>query len=505
MTSKNYFLLLFIFQALSLFSIAASEISDTRLSKINSIITRFSEAGENLTDSDVRAAILKEISKHYPLEPESKANLISREELNKIVRSKVQLKFPDSYQDLEKRAKQNAEKFYKAAKINDYVRVTYEKGNKSFTVEGYFFGYGAMEHSINVGGNLIAIFDLVPEDRAKFDEKFREIQKEQYIKRFIRDYYTRKNDYSLQLLSQEKEEIIKFNENAGFILAMGKWMTPKELAVTLMDSLASQGAVAKVAPILKDSSLQDIKNTLADATQKEDNESSAKQQNSTDSKTKRIAEVRRKAEIDQQRIKTRFAGIDADQGYGNAIWWMKHADVNLLFDPLLNSSAQGDIETISIEKGPVEKVELYFFNNYFYKVKINFRIAAPEAMEILYRKIVETYGKTDQEKEEEKLAAEAAENQTEQQNSEQEKKDETPAEEPPIPEEILLTWTGSETIGTLHVKLTPDKKHYSSFVLTKENPKIVQEVTALLEKERKAKTEAELKKLLDEYGEFKIK
>ena len=210
----------------------------------------------------------------------------------------------------------NAEKLFQKAKVNDYVKVTYEKGSKSYTVEGYFFGYGAMEHSVNIGGNIIAIFDLIPEDRAKFDDKFREYQKDQYIKKYIRDYYMRKNDYSLELFKQEKDEITKFNENAGYVLAMGKWMTPKELTNVLLDSLASQGTVASTEPILKENTTSIIDDKTAIATIQEPTPTikSTDNTNVEENKKKLIAEVRKKAEIDQQRIKTRFAGIDSDQG-----------------------------------------------------------------------------------------------------------------------------------------------------------------------------------------------
>ncbi len=392
--------------------LVASEISETRMKKVSAIIARFKEAGEDLSDPDVRAAMLKEISKFYPLDPESKPNLVGREEVAKIVREKVALKFPDAHDVLQKRAKENAEKTFKRAKVNDYVKVTYEKGSKSYTVEGYFFGYGAMEHSINVGGNIIAIFDLIPEDRAKFDDKYREMQKEQFVQKQIRDYYFRKNEYSVELLKQEKESVVKYNENAGYIFAMNRWMTPKELAITLADSMASQGQVAKIDPVPTEGpGTTKPPTTVSDPTTPPGPGETPATTTTQDSKAKRIADVRRKAEMDQQRIKTRYAGIDADQGYGNAIWWMKHADVNLLFDSLVDRPGEGNAETITMEKGPVQKVDLYFFHGYFNKVVVNFRIAAPQAMEILYRKIVETYGKTDQERQEEeaaRLAAEAA-------------------------------------------------------------------------------------------------
>ncbi len=492
--------------------LGASEISETRMKKVSAIIARFKEAGEDLSDPDVRAAVFKEISKFYPLDPESKANLVGREEIAKMVREKVALKFPDAHDIVQKRARENAEKTFKRAKVNDYIKVTYEEGSKSYTVEGYFFGYGAMEHSINIGGNIIAIFDLVPKDRAKFDEKYREMQKEQFVQKQIRDYYFRKNEYSVELLKQEREAVVKYNENAGYIFAMNKWMTPRELATALADSMASQGQVAKIDPVPTDEpGTTKPPASVPTTTTPPDKPGETPATTTTqESRTKRIADTRRKAEADQQRIKTRYAGIDADQGYGNAIWWMKHADVNLLFDSLVDRPGEGNSETITMEKGPVQKVDLNFFHGYFYKVVVSFRIAAPQAMEILYRKIVETYGKTDQEKQEEEAARLAAEAAAAAPPAPPEGKKEGEAPPPPpeevvIPEEITLTWTGKETIGSLYVKLTPDKKAYSAFVLTKENPKIVEEVKALIEKERKKKTDEELKKLLDEYGNFKVK
>jgi hypothetical protein len=125
-------------------------------------------------------------------------------------------------------------------------------------------------------------------------------------------------------------------------------------------------------------------------------------------------------------------------------------------------------------------------------------------MEILYRRIVETYGKTDQEKTEE-VVAEAAPPPPPPNPAPEGELAAPVVEEIVIPQELTLTWTGKETLGTLYLKLTPDKKAYSTFVLTKENPKVMKEVSLLIEKERKQKTEAELKKLLDEYGGFKVK
>ncbi len=489
MMTKKFMFLVTLFFLLVIEGIFATEISETRMTKITSIISRFQEAGEDLSDPDVRSAILKEISKYYPLEPESKANLIGHEELSKLVREKVHLKFPDSHDSLDKRAKQSAEKNFQKAKINDYVKLTYEKGVKTYKVEGYFFGYGAMENSINVGGNIVAIFDLIPEDRAKFDDKFREYLTDQFIKKQIRDYYTRKADYSIELLKEQKESIVKYNENVGYVFARCKWMTPKELATTLIDLMLSKGQIAKVDPIpIETSEIKPTPSTTLD-------EQPSAENTTKDTKTKKIEDVRRKAEIDQQKIKTKYAGIDSDQGYNNAIWWMKHQDVNLLFEPLVNKAGEGDVENLNFDTGPIQKVELFFFYGYFYKVVVHFKIADPRAMEILYRRIVETYGKTDQEKTEEAAPP----------NPAPEGELAPVVEEIVIPQELTLTWTGKETLGTLYLKLTPDKKAYSTFVLTKENPKVMKEVSLLIEKERKQKTEAELKKLLDEYGGFKVK
>jgi hypothetical protein len=474
---------------------------------------------------------MKEISKFYPLEPEAKANLITREELFKSVRGKVAIKFPDELKSLDQKAKAEAEKRFVKAKLNDYVGVTYEKGGKSFTLEGYFFGFGVMEHSVNIGGNVVAIFDLSDEDRVKFDDKFREFKKEQFITGKIQDFWKRKAEYSVKLLRETEESIIRENEEAGYILAGGKWMSPKELTANLVKSMASEGQVATTKPV----QITDIMDPLS-VLPSENGDKKLPQ----GSLAAQIAEVKKAAEKEQMRIKAKYAGIDADQGYELAIWGMKHNNVNLLFQVLANKKPEGNIEGLTFSSGALDKVELHFFHGYFHKAVVTFRIAPIQAMELLARRIEELYGKTDQQKEREKAEEDP---ETVKKKMEEEKKMEeakkkmeeakkkmeeaekkgkgeeieeakkkmeeakkevetTTPVEPEIPLELTLTWTGEITKGTLFLKLNQDKTEYSTFILTKENPKIVEDVTAVVEKERKQKAEEDLKKKMDEYKSF---
>ena len=73
-------------------------------------------------------------------------------------------------------------------------------------------------------------------------------------------------------------------------------------------------------------------------------------------------------------IKT-FPGIDGDQGYYPAMFYMKSEDVNILFSKELGDNPDKDLKIIKMQDSdPVETVELHFFHEYFYKTVIKFRV-----------------------------------------------------------------------------------------------------------------------------------
>jgi predicted CopG family antitoxin len=71
------------------------------------------------------------------------------------------------------------------------------------------------------------------------------------------------------------------------------------------------------------------------------------------------------------------------------------------------------------------------------------------------------------------------------------------------PVEQSYTWTGKETRGQLVIRLTAEKTSYSDFILTRENPKIKDDIAASMELKRKKEAEEQKRKILEEYNKFK--
>lgn len=475
-----------------------------RIQKISKIILKYKEAGENLNDNDVANAILKDVSELYRLEPEAKKNAKTAQEIGKTVREKVSQKFPDSYETLKKKAETEAEKTFVMSKILDYVSVKYLKGEKQYEAEGYFFSYGSTGNSINIGGTVIALYDLTPEDRVRFDEVCRNQKKESFVQTKIRDYYSRKNAYSIQVYNEVRDAVIKENEDSGYIFYMNAWRNPMEVAALLIKGIQAPTTVPeKVTP--KAAAVAATAPTAPATQSAEDSKAPAPGKDDPAIAKKREA-IRKTAEEKQLDNNTKNAGIDADQGFELAYWGMKRDEFALLYPQYSNGT--GDVETINYDKGPLTRLEIHFTSDLLYKVVYVFRIGPQEGMLALGRKIRDKYGLTDQEKLDAADPAKA------------DRKD--PCEgkhnfasggacskcgwteaELVTPLEQVYMWTGKETKGQLTIRLNSEKTAYADFLLTRESPKIKDDIAAAIGQKKKKEAEEHRKKLLEGYNEFK--
>ena len=500
-----FFTFLFIL-CLNTYGSQSPAISSMRIQKISKIISKYKEAGENLNDNDVAKTILKDVSELYRLEPEAKKNAKTTQEIGKTVREKVTQKFPDNYETLKKKAETEAEKTFVMSKILDYVTVKYLKGEKPYEAEGYFFSYGSTGNSINVGGTVIALYDLVPEDRVRFDAVSRNQRKESFVQTKIRDYYSRKNAYSVQVYNEVRDAVIKENEDNGYIFYMNDWRNPKEVATLLMKDIQSPAVVPdKVTPKAV-AVASNAQTTAPTPTAPQDDPKTPGQAKEDPSIAKKREAIRKIAEEKQLDNNTRNAGIDADPGFELAYWGMKKDEFALLY-PQYSNALAGDTAIINYEKGPITRLELHFTSDILFKVVYAFRIGPQEGMLSLGRKIRDKYGLTDQEKLDAADPAKA------------DRKDPCDGAhffvkgsctkcgwgeaELVTPIEQLYVWTGKETKGQLVVKLTPEKTAYTEFCLIKENPRIKDDIAADVNLKKKKEAEENRRKLLEGYNEFK--
>jgi hypothetical protein len=331
--------------------------------------------------------------------------------------------------------------------------------------------------------------DLTPEDRIKFDEGYRNQKKESFIQTKIRDYYSEKNAYSIQVYAEVRDAIIKENEDNGFIFYMNDWRKPSEVVNLLIKEMRT-----KAVP---------VKNTPSDPVTVPSTSTTPEDPNATvivkkdPAIAKKREEIKKIAEDKLLEATTKNAGIDADQGYELAYWGMKKEDFAILYPQYIASAATTGtaIDTTSIEtseiitreSGPLSKLEFYFISGLFYKVVYVFR-NPNEAMLAMGNKIKDKYGFTDQEKLDASTVA----------------KTDVPATELPLEE--IYTWTGKETKGQLTIKFNSERTGYTDFILAKENPKIKKhgdELAANIESKKRREAEEQRKRNLEEYNKIK--
>jgi hypothetical protein len=297
---------------------------------------------------------------------------------------------------------------------------------------------------------------------------------------------------------------IKHNEDAGYIYMLGNWKNAKEVAQIYIKALAGE-------PENKTrEKIAEKKPSPSSPAEPEPEVTAKKKKPENDIKyEKLIKELERR----RMEIANTCAGIDADQGYksNTVMWGMTAEDVKLLLEKSQEKVSSYSVNPknpdekimkVVTQQGPLEEVSLYFLNDTFYKVVIDFKILSNLAMRRLGNIFNERYGLTDEQKaERKKLEEEDKEFDEAEKAAEAKKNDKEPKK---LPVEQVFHWTGKITHGYVEIKLTEDRKAYKEFKLIKENPKVKIEAEALAIKEKQRKAEKKRWKEMEEFKKQKI-
>jgi hypothetical protein len=501
--SNAYFLLFLIgFGFGDTVSAQKSTVSEERLKQVREIILQYQRAGEDLQDEDVVASIHRDISKIGPLVPKETPKTQPTESLAAELKTMVDKKFPKSPEQIREEAIRKAEEKYKMVEPLSYVTVYYERGDKIFKVDGIFYSYGG--NSIKIDEKNVAIYDLLPEYRAKFDKNYSETKKREYINQEMMDYFQKKSEFQTEIYREIRKEQQKFNEDVGYVYAWREWRTLKDVCNIFIQNTSEGRRLTPKTDV--DKTLAALKERDASGAKTEPPEGGPDLMQSPDSAEKSKADgaerLRKTVEEKLAQIGQMYAGIDADQGYGLAIWGMPRKDVRTLYGDRIvaaEKETQSDQDVLVFDSGPIEKVVFHFFNDFFFKVDIRFRTVSGEAMHRLAMHMKERYGRTDEEKQsiEEQRAKVADAEKAEEKQAEGAEGAEVP------PEEVKLLqhfhWTGDITKGRLTVRISDDKSGYEEFVFTKESPKVIDEVQLQLDRERLKQQEIDRQKKLKEF------
>lgn len=559
MTMKRYFN--FIFITLSFFLLTGSMLSakekdlsesEIRLKKITSIIQTHKNNGENLGDKAVIDNILEEISHDIILVPKEKSDDRTFNDLREEARITALKKFPDSTEQIKKKVEAEVDKKFAMAKAMDKVAIQYKQGNKIYTIEGIFYSYGG--NSVRIDSQYIAIFDLLPEYRMKFDKSFNDLKRKEFINNSIRDYSLEKSKYINDLIKDLRDAQIEKNEKTGYIFAYKEWRSGKRIAELLMESMRESAAkiAAKSTSAAQPSASKEPGAAAVKPEAAAQGAPVAVDVLPTDSTSKvssqkAIDEARKKASDRLKQISNTYAGIDADQGYKMVLWGMTKEEAELLLQEKVSPEKEGvaasseeefvkrvgpDSIILDYSQGPLAQVELHFMQNLLYKVTVRFRILSTSAMQKLMTMLNDRYGLNDEQrkiKEEEdkiksvddaeKMVEAPPENLEESKKAgnggktdkdkkkdkekDKDKKKDKPAT-PNIPLEQKFHWSGKITNAFITIKINQERTAYTEFNLVKESKLVAEQVNTMNKQQELIKKDIQQKKELEELHKKKI-
>lgn len=495
-------------------------ISSERNKIILDTIERYVQSGEDLGDKNVQKAILNDISKKMSLTPKIPVDRRSYQQIADIAKDLAAKKFNASGKELVKIAEKEADEKFKLAKPLDRVSIRYSRGHNDYEVNGTFFSYGSGYKSVQIEDRYVAMFDMLPKDRAKFDLTFNKRQKKEYVETQVRNYEVRRLIYSQKMLGELLKKQESDNEKNGYIYAWNEWKTPQEIASVYLTEKEKEILAAK----LRQAELERRQRALALANNTVEAEKAAEEalekEEFTEKKEEPVADLEPKADpvleekykelmkkVDARilEIANSCSGIDSDQGYKKALWNMNRSEVAMILakeepnTPLKSAIATDTLDFSSLPKGNqqfhLSKVIFCYMNDVFVRLVYLYDNVSFETLPAFKNVLHESYGRTDEEKEDMTAMELTPQSFTKTEESKEnmpddiehaeldanaEKKEEAPLSDLP---EKRFHWKGKHTVGVLTFRLAENGTELKDVIFTKDAPAVI----AALEERIKAK------------------
>ncbi len=183
----------------------------------------------DIFNSKIQNEIIQQVEARFPLNTNSKLEKFNLAEIEKKTDLEGNKKYPLTRENLQKKYAAQADEKFKAAQIHSKVTVEYQQGPYVHKVTGTYYGYTNGYDGIRVGRTVIPLIDLLPNEKTRFDNKFRKLKKESFINKNIAEYLSTKRTFAVKKIKASVKATEENNEEAGYIYAWQKWRTPKEV------------------------------------------------------------------------------------------------------------------------------------------------------------------------------------------------------------------------------------------------------------------------------------
>ena len=304
------------------------KLSQERMNFIDGVLDNAIKRNLDLTRDSTILLLETEIAGKMPLTPKAAVSNKSisqfATEARKMVRDNAT--YTAELTNLRTNAEKEAANKYPLAKPRTKVKFQYQKGPYIENVDGTF--YAAFDRYVQIDGKRIPYVDLPPELRAMFDRKFNAEKRKEFVDGKIRE------------LEQQKEEEIQktftdllagqdiLNEKNGYIYdkSAKQWVSAKDYLQSKLPD-----ALKKYQEYLKEKQEKErLANEREAARLKEQQgvQAATGVDTSNQEKYKKILE---EAKEKRKKIHQEFSGVDAYQGFRNALWGATREEVAFLF------------------------------------------------------------------------------------------------------------------------------------------------------------------------------
>ena len=210
--------------------------SEKKVQKIEDVIYNYINNGSDIKTEQVKTAIISDVKGLYPLSggDDGKPLNINITEIRKTAEVEAQKKFSLTDKDLNERYAKEADEIYKPVQIDSVITVNYKQGPYTNSITGRYFGLTYYNDGVRIENSVVPIFDLSDIDKGKFDEKVRVIKKKEYISSKLAAYAEQKKGVTDKTIKEKINDIVKQNEDNGYIFIWNKWLTPEKVVNVLI-------------------------------------------------------------------------------------------------------------------------------------------------------------------------------------------------------------------------------------------------------------------------------
>lgn len=318
-------------RSVTIYTQSEFKLSQERMKIIDEVLDNAISRNLDITKPATLKLIENEIARKMPLVPKApisnKSHSQFAAEAKKLVRdnatSAVELTA------LRATAEKEAAEKYPLEKPRAKVKFEYKKGPYIEKVEGTF--YGAFDRYIQIDGKRISYVDLPEELRARFDRKFNAEKRQAYVDQKLREWEGKK-----ALEEQEKfTELLAgqdlLNEKNGYIYDKNQkqWITAKEYLQSQLPA-----AITKYQAYLKKQQEKEREAKERDGARAQAKQGSLNLTGIDTSDESKYKKYQHEATEKRKKIQQQYSGVDAYQGFRNALWGASREEVAYLFSKI---------------------------------------------------------------------------------------------------------------------------------------------------------------------------